>query len=274
MKITRIFTAALAALGLTGVAIASEGNGHEIEKHEWVFNGPFGTFVDGDHNERHAVQRGFQVFQEICSSCHSLDLLSFRNLGETGGPFESEQFGNPNDNPILMQIAANWAYPVRDVDTETGEAIEREPRVSDRFPWVYANEFQARGVLGALPPDLSLIVKARSGGADYVRAFLLGYSDHAPEGVTVSAGQYYNSAFAGNITAMAPQLFEDRIEYADGTAATPAQMAEDVVTFLTWAGDPHMEARKQLGVMVLIFLFIFSILVYLAYRQVWEDVEH
>lgn len=274
MKITRIFTAALAALGLSGAAIAAESNGHEVERHDWIFNGPFGTFIDGDHNERNSVQRGFQIYQEICASCHSLNQLSFRNLGEAGGPFASEEFANPNDNPVVMQVAANWAYQARDVDTDTGEAIERTPRVSDRFPWIFENAYQARGTLGALPPDLSLIVKARSGGADYIRAFLLGYTDHAPEGVTVGPGQYYNEAYPGNIVAMAPQLFEDRVEYADGTAATPEQMADDIVTFLAWAGDPHMEARKQLGVMVLLFLLLFSVLVYLAYRQIWENVEH
>jgi ubiquinol-cytochrome c reductase cytochrome c1 subunit len=268
MKMTRIFAAALAAVTVTGFALASGGDTHAPEKHHWHHDGPFGTF------DRHAVQRGFQIYQEVCSSCHSLDQMSFRNLGEKGGPFESGEFPNANDNPIIMQIAENWHIPVRDIDGETGDDIERTPRTSDTFPWSYANEAQARATLGVLPPDLSLIVNARGGGADYIRSLMMGYDDHVPEDVHLAPGQSYNPYFNGGIIAMAAPLFEGQVVYADGTEASVEQMATDVAAFLAWTSDPHMEARKQLGVMVMFFLFIFAILVYLAYRQVWADVKH
>jgi len=269
MKMKRIFAAALAAVSLTGFAFAAGGDAHAPEQHEWSFAGPFGTF------DRQSVQRGFQIYQEVCASCHTINLLSFRNLGEKGGPFESEEFPNPNDNPVIMQIAENWQFPVEYIDGETGQTEERAARASDRIPGAFSNAAQARASNGgAYPPDFSLLVKARGDGANYIRSLLLGYEDHAPEDIHLSPGQYYNSYFSGGAIAMAPPLFEGSVNYADGTEASMDQMAEDVVTFMVWAGDTHMEARKQLGVMVLIFLFIFSILVYLAYRQVWANVKH
>jgi ubiquinol-cytochrome c reductase cytochrome c1 subunit len=266
MNFTRIFAAAVAAIGLSAAASALEGDAHAPEKHDWHHAGPFGTF------DRHAVQRGFQVFQEVCASCHAMDLLKFRNLGERGGPFESEEFPNANDNAIVMQIAAsytrNWN---RDEINDDGELVVRPGLPSDAFPAPFENDILARNSNGgAVPPDLSLIVKARGGGADYIRSLLLGYDDH-----DVAPGQYSNAYFPGGSLAMAPPLtFEGQVEYVDGTPATVEQMTNDVVTFLAWVGDPHMEARKQLGVMVLIYLFIFAIFVYLAYRQVWANVKH
>lgn len=266
MTMTRIFAAAIAAIGLSAAAVAAEGEQHAPENHAWSFEGPFGTYDD------HAVQRGFQIYQEVCSSCHSMNLMRFRNLGQHGGPFEAEEFPNPNDNPIVMQIAAG--YQVEDGPNEDGDMFMRDGLPSDAFPAPFANEQQARASNGgAYPPDLSLIVKARSGGADYVRSLLLGYEE-APHDAHLSPGQYYNAYFPGGAIAMAPPLMDDIVSYTDGTPATLEQMAEDVATFLTWAGDPHMEARKQMGAMVLIYLFIFAVLVYLAYRQVWRNVKH
>lgn len=267
MMMTRIFAAALAAVGLSATAaLAVEGDAHAPENYAWEFEGPFGTF------DRHAVQRGYQVYQEVCASCHSMNLMRFRNLGQKGGPFESEQYPNPNDNPVVMQIAAG--YQVEDGPNDDGDMFMRDGLPSDAFPAPFENEQQARASNGgAYPPDLSLIVKARSGGADYIRSLLLGYEE-APEDSHLSPGQYYNAYFAGGAIAMAPPLVDDIISYDDGTTASVEQMAEDVVTFLTWAGDPHMEARKQMGVMVLMYLFIFAVLVYLAYRQVWRNVKH
>jgi cytochrome c1 len=266
MMMTRIFAAALAAAGLTASASALEGDAHAPKDHEWHHEGPFGTF------DRQAVQRGFQVFQEVCASCHSMDLLRFRNLGQRGGPFESEEYPNPNDNPVVMQIAAG--YQIEDGPNDDGDMFMRDGLPSDAWPAPFDNEQQARASNGgAYPPDLTLIVKARSGGADYLYSLLTGYTD-PPEDSHLAPGQYYNEYFEGGAIAMAPPLVEGIVTYDDGTEATVEQMAEDVVTFLTWAGDPHMEARKQMGVMVLIYLFIFAILVYLAYRQVWKNVKH
>ncbi|WP_417490745.1 cytochrome c1 [Maricaulis sp.] len=267
MKMTRILVAAVAALGLSGIAWASTAGQRAPEHHHWHNAGPFGTF------DRQALQRGLQIYQEVCSSCHSLDLVHFRNLGEPGGPFESEEFPNANDNAIVMQIAAG--YMIEDGPDDAGDMFERAGLPSDAFPAPFANPQQARGSNGgALPPDLSLIVKARSHGADYIRSLLLGYGEEVPHDVTIAPGKHYNPYFAGAVIAMAPPLSEGLITYADGTEPSMEQMAEDVVTFLTWAGDPHMEARKQMGVMVLIYLFIFAILVYLAYRQIWANVKH
>lgn len=268
MTISRIIAAALAAFSLGAVAQAAEGEYTKPEHHHWHHAGPFGTY------DRHAVQRGFQVYQEVCASCHALSLLKFRNLGERGGPFESEEFPNANDNLVVMQIAAN--YMVMDGPDEAGDMFERTALPSDAFPSPFENDNQARASNGgALPPDLSLIVKARSHGADYIRSLLLGYSEDVPADINIAPGQYYNEYFSGGAIAMAPPIsFEGQVEYADGTPATVDQMVEDVTVFLTWVGDPHMEARKQMGVMVLIYLFIFSILVYLAYRQIWANVKH
>lgn len=266
MTMTRIFAAALVALGLTGAASALEGEARHAHAHHWHHDGPFGTFDDA------AVQRGFQVYQEVCASCHSMDLMRFRNLGQRGGPFESEQFPNPNDNTVVMQIAAS--YMVMDGPNDDGDMFERPGLPSDAFPAPFANEQQARASNGgAYPPDLSLIVKARHNGANYIYALLTGYEE-APHDVELGPGQYYNPYFEGGAIAMAPPLSEGIVTYVDGTEASVEQMAEDVVTFLVWAGDPHMETRKQMGFMVLVFLFIFAVLVYLAYRQVWANVKH
>lgn len=277
MKMVHIIAAGLAALGLSATAAAIEGDAHTPEKRDWIFSGPFGTYADGDHGERYQLQRGLQVYQELCASCHSLDLISFRNLGEPGGPFWDERWPNPNDNRIVMQIAESYGERVWDASeiNDEGDPVVRSGIPADQFPAPFENEQMARASNGgALPPDLSLIVKARHYGADYVYALLMGYAE-APYDVELSAGQHYNEYFTGGAIAMAPPItFDGQVEYADGTEATMEQMAEDVAVFLTWASDPHMEARKQMGLMVLLYLFVFAILVYLAYRQVWANVEH
>lgn len=272
MKMFRLIAAGLTALGLTaaGSAAFAAGDAYSPQHIHWHHAGPFGTF------DRNQIQRGFQVYQEVCASCHAMHLVSFRNLGQRGGPFEDERFENPNDNPIVMQIAASYGERVwnpAEVD-DAGDPVSRMGIPADRFPSPFDNEQQARASNGgAYPVDLSVIVKARHYGADYIYSLLVGYTD-PPEDVTLSPGQYYNPYFAGGAIAMAPPLMDDIISYSDGTEATMEQLAEDVTAFLTWAGDPHMEARKQTGWMVLLYLFIFTILVYLAYRQVWANVKH
>lgn len=272
------FIAAFAALtAIAAPALAAEGEQHEPEEHEFSFDGPFGSYDDNQ------LQRGFQVYQQVCSSCHGMDLMSFRNLGQEGGPFENlpdpEHEGewitypNPNDNPVVMFIASQYMIPT--IDPETGETTERPGIPADRFPNPFPNpQAAAASNGGAPPPDLSVIVKARSGGAEYVRSLLLGYSEEIPEDVHLLPGQHYNEYFPGGVLAMGPQLFDGAVEYADDTPQTAEQYATDVAAFLAWASDPHMEARKHMGLGVLIFLVFFCILLWLAYRQVWANVKH
>lgn len=272
------FIATLAALAaLATPALAAEGEAHAPENHAWSWDGPFGTFDDRQ------LQRGFQVYQEVCASCHSMDLLSFRNLGQPGGPFEFLPdpehegelitFANPNDNPVVMEIARGYTYT--EIDLETGEEMDRAGIPADRFPNPYANDAQAAASNGgAAPPDFSVIVKARSGGADYIRSLLLGYDYEVPADVTLLPGQHYNPYFPGGVLAMGPQLFDGAVSYSDDAPQTAEQYAEDVTAFLAWASEPHMEQRKRMGLGVMIFLLIFAILMWLAYRQVWANVKH
>ncbi|WP_019961197.1 cytochrome c1 [Woodsholea maritima] len=275
--VKRLLVAAVGALALAAPALAAGGDQHHPEEHTWSFEGPFGTF------DRAAVRRGFQVYQNVCAACHSMKLLSIRNLGEKNGPFrvmpdpehegEVIEYTNPNDNPYLRAIAAN--YIIVDGPDSAGEMFERTGRPSDRFPSPFANEQQARASNGgAYPPDFSVIVKARHQGPEYIRSLLLGYGHEVPHDVHVAPGQYYNPYFPGGKLAMPPQLREGIVDYEGDIEATPEQMAHDVVAFLSWASDPKMEERKQLGLMVMIYLFIFAILMWFAYRAVWANVEH
>ncbi|MCC5996944.1 MAG: cytochrome c1 [Oceanicaulis sp.] len=271
--VSRLLAAAAAVMLVAAPAALGAGKYRSPEQHAWSFDGPFGEF------DRQAVQRGFQVYQEVCAACHGIKHLSIRHLGQPGGPFEEVEingqlmrYDNPNDNPVVAAIAAQ--YTVADID-DIGEPIERPGRPADRFPYPYANEAQGRAANGgAYPPDLSVIVKARHYGANYIRSLLLGYDEEAPEDVDVRPGNYYNPYMPGMLIAMPPQLQEGMIEYADGTEATVEQMANDVTHFLAWAADPHMEARKSMGMMVMIYLFGLAILLYLSYRQVWSRVKH
>jgi ubiquinol-cytochrome c reductase cytochrome c1 subunit len=281
-----ILVAALLA-GAPVAAMAAEAD--HPPKLEWSFEGPFGTFDQG------AVQRGFQVYKEVCSSCHELKHLAYRHLGESGGPFvangklnpatgawEDIHLGPPHhgklvpagDNPYVRAIAAQ--YEVTEIDRTNGQEITRPARPSDRFVSPYTNPYQAAGTHGVAPPDLSLIVKARPDGANYVHAILTGYRD-PPEGVSPPGGASnlsYNKYFAGHWIAMAAPLTEDRVVYSDGTQATMDRMARDVVTFLAWAAEPKQTDRKRAGFVVMIYLTLLAGLLYVAYRQVWRDVKH
>ncbi len=280
-------SACIAFSGLVGgsIAAASDAGGtHKLEAQKWGFNGMFGTY------DRAAMQRGYQVYREVCSSCHALEHLSFRHLGEKGAPFYDERFPNPNDNPAVKRFAADWDVPA--LDQDSGDAVERSGIPADKFPAIYDNPIAAAASNGgAVPPDLSIITKARTGGADYLYGLLMGYHE-VPHDFHLSEGMNYNAVFDGNQIAMAAPLFDDLIEYApvvktttghDGKAhmetiaapaATTEQMARDVVEFLTWSGDPKMEARKRLGFATFLYLFIFSILLFVTYKQVWRNVKH
>jgi ubiquinol-cytochrome c reductase cytochrome c1 subunit len=264
--------------GGAGLAFAAKG-AHPHEQ-EWSWDGPFGTF------DRAAVQRGFAVYKQVCSSCHGMEQLAYRNLGERGGPFVGYEYDghvscgvatehhgpmvDPNDNPCVIAIADD--YQISIIDPDTGVETERTARPSDRFRSPYANEALARaGNNGALPPDLSVIISARHYGADYVYALLTGYTGEQRD------GKWVNPYMGGELIAMAPPITDDvaaGFTYDDGTPATADQMARDVVTFLSWANDPKQELRKQMGLAVLAFLFVLSVLLYAAYKQVWRGMKH
>lgn len=275
----------LAGLGIGGFAFAASGNSdHKMEHQDWGFNGMFGTY------DRPAMQRGYQVYREVCAACHALEHLSFRHLGDKGGPFYNEDTPNPNDNEQVKAFAKDWLIP--DIDPDTGDEIERPGIPADEFPDIFPNEPAARASNGgALPPDLSVITKARTGGADYLYDLLMGYKE-VPHDLEMSDGMSYNVAFSGNQIAMAPPLFEGAVEYASSTVvtldhdgheqttivpgpeATVEQMSRDVVEFLAWAGDPKMEVRKKVGFGTFLFLLIFGALTFATYKNVWRNVDH
>jgi ubiquinol-cytochrome c reductase cytochrome c1 subunit len=220
---------------------------------DWSFDGMFGTF------DRGAAQRGFQVYQEVCAACHSLKLVAYRNLSGIG--LSEDQ---------IKAIAAE--VEVTDGPNDEGEMFQRPARPSDRFVKPFANDNAARAANnGALPPDLSLMVKARKGGADYLHALLTGYKEEPPAGIKLSEGMNYNLYFPGNQIAMAPPVADDAVEYADGTKATADQIATDIATFLAWAAEPELEERKRLGIKVLLFLIVLTAMMYALKRQIWSD---
>ena len=239
-----------AGAGCTQVAHAS-GDAAELPGHEWKHTGMFGTF------DRAELHRGFQVFQEVCASCHSLEFIAFRNLVEIG--YSEEQ---------IKAIAAE--YEVEDGPDAEGDMFMRPARSYDYFPDPFANPQAARASNGgALPPDLSLMVKARDGGVDYLYALLTGYEEEAPEGFELVEGMSYNHYFRGNQIAMPEPLYEEAVEYADGTEPTLEQLAHDVSVFLAWTAEPEMEFRKKTGLKVLIFIAIFTALIYIIKRRIW-----
>lgn len=224
-----------------------------LPKKDWSFNGIFGTF------DRGSLQRGLQVYLEVCSSCHSLKLVSYRHLSGIG--LSEKQ---------IKEIASE--FEVTDGPNEEGEMFERPAKPSDRFVSPFLNDNSARASNnGAMPPDLSLMVKARKGGADYLHALLTGYKEEPPAGVTLGDGMMYNVYYPGNQIAMTAPLEDDVVEYADGTKATTEQLATDVSTFLAWTAEPEMEERKSMGINVLLFLLVMTGLLYALKRQIWAD---
>lgn len=242
---------------------------HEFHRHPRALalqsNGPFGTF------DRQQLQRGFQVYQEVCAACHSLRYVSFRDLAQLG-----------YNEPEVRAIANNWPIQTPSINEETGEAATRPSVPSDRFPLVFANNVAAAAANNnAVPPDLSLMTKARHDGAAYVYSLLTGYQDPDPRllaefpDAAPGAGLHHNPYFANLNLAMAPPLTADgQVTYADGTPATVDQMSQDVAAFLVWTAEPNLERRHGTGVAVVIFLAIFSVLAWMSYRSIWAGVKH
>lgn len=218
------------------------------------FKGVFGTY------DRAQLQRGFQVYSQVCAACHAMSLLSYRNLVEAGMSADDAS-------------AAAAQVEVTDGPNDEGEMFQRPGRLSDRFHSPFANEKAARAANGgAYPPDLSLITKAREGGPDYVHGILAGYRE-APSDFQVAEGRYYNEYYPGHLIAMPPPLNADAVTYADGTTASVENMARDVVAFLTFAADPHMEARKRTGWKAILFLLVLTGMLYAVKRKVWAEIH-
>ena len=226
-------------------------------KTNWTFKGLFGKF------DRGALQRGYQVYTEVCSSCHSMKYLSYRNLAEKGGPeFTEEQ---------VKAIASS--FEVTDGPNADGEMFTRPGKLSDKFVMPYENVKAAQAANGgAYPPDMSVLVKARGGGVDYIYSLLQGYEE-PPIGVTLDEGVHYNKYMYGNKIKMANPLSDGLVEYADGTEATIEQMSKDVTTFLMWTAEPHLEARHQMGFKAIIYLIILTVLVYFSMKRIWSRVK-
>jgi len=248
------------------------------ELQRWSFAGPFGRF------DQAQLQRGYQVYKDVCSNCHSMNLVAFRNLGDEGGPHFSEA--------EVKALAAE--YQVADGPDENGDMFERPGRPYDRFPSPFPNaQAAAAANSGAAPPDLSLMAKARGaprgltwalldfftqyqeGGPDYVHALLTGYPEEEPAGIEVPEETYYNPYFLAAVSLkMAPPLSDGLVEYTDGSPETVDQYAKDVSAFLMWAAEPHLGERKRLGFMTIVFLVVFAGLMYLTKKKVWSKVAH
>jgi cytochrome c1 len=266
------------AISLAALALPARAQEHEPPPpptNKWSFAGPFGKF------DRAQLQRGFKVYREVCQVCHGLKLVAFRTLADPGGPgFTTAQ---------ATAIAAE--YQVKGEPDDQGEVKDRPGRLADTFPPPFPNEQAARARYNAVPPDMSVIAKARGydrgfplwvgdiftqyqeQGVDYITALLRGYKDAPPPGVTLPAGNFYNEYFPGHAIAMPPPLTNDRVEYTDGAPMTVEQYAKDVSAFLMWTAEPHLEARKRIGMQVVFFLIVLSGLLYFTKKKVWHDVK-
>ena len=279
IKTKTILVALTLALGLSAPALAQDHSAPHIEKQNWSFAGIFGTY---DQNQ---LQRGFQVFREVCSSCHGARLIAFRNLAEAGGPgFSEEQ---------VKALAAEY-----EVVDPTAEGGVRAGVPADRWPSPFPSEQDARDANGgSLPPDFSVLAKARGltdpfpfwifnyftgyseGGVDYIHALLNGYHEEAPEGFELPEGKYYNDYFPGHAIGMAPPLADGSVSYVPGedgveVPQTLEQYSTDVAAFMMWMAEPHLSGRKQTGFVVLLFLVLFAGLMYATKRRIWQGIEH
>jgi ubiquinol-cytochrome c reductase cytochrome b/c1 subunit len=271
MKMSRIILSlALAGsvLGLSSIAADAASEAPVPPREKWSFAGPFGKF------DRAQLQRGLKVYREVCGVCHGLNLVSFRNLADLG--YSEAQ---------VKAIAAE--YKIQDGPNDQGEMFEREGRPADRFPQPWPNENAARARYNAVPPDFSVLAKARSyergfpwfifdvftqfqeQGVDYIHALLVGYEEKPPAGFSLPPGTFYNKYFPGHALAMPPPLSNGRVEYTDGSPTTIDQYSKDVTAFMMWAAEPNLEARKRIGFQVMAFLLVFAGLLYFTKKKVW-----
>jgi len=270
-----IIIATVLAGSLAAVAAPALAQEHQVPppRQTWSFAGPFGKYDEAQ------LQRGFKIYKEVCSSCHSMDLLAFRNLADAGGPGYSE-----------AQAAAIAAtYKIKDLN-DKGEPIERDGRPADYFPAPFPNALAAAAANGVAPPDMSTLAKARTfqrgfpwfvfdmvtqyqeQGPDYISALLKGYKD-APKGFNVPSGGHYNEYFPGHVIAMPPPLSDGQVTYDDGSPQTLEQYSKDVSAFLMWVAEPQLDARKRIGFQVMIFLIVFAGLMYFTKKKVWSSVH-
>jgi ubiquinol-cytochrome c reductase cytochrome b/c1 subunit len=263
-------------LGLATIAsqpaAAQEHDSPVPPRQKWSFAGPFGHF------DRGQLQRGLKVYREVCAVCHGMKYVAFRNLADLG--YSEAQ---------IKAIASE--YKIQDGPNDQGEMFEREGRPADYFPTPWPNENAARARYNGVPPDMSVLAKARSyergfpwfifdmftqfqeHGVDYIHALMIGYKEKPPEGAALPAGSFYNEYFPGHAIAMPPPLSDKRVDYTDGSPTTVDQYAKDVAAFMMWAAEPHMEARKRIGFQVMIFLIVLSGLLYFTKKKVWADVH-
>lgn len=280
MRRLTLFLAMGAALAVCAPAVASESSRHEDkpEMHSWSFAGVFGRY------DAAQLRRGFKVYKEVCSSCHSIKMLAFRNLSQPGGPEFSEK--------EVADLAAS--YKIKDGPNDAGEYYERPGRPSDTFPPPFANEQAARAALaGNYPPDMSVLAKARGysrgfpaflldvlpgfayqeHGVDYMASLMEGYTDPPPD-VKLPEGQFYDPYMPGRRIGMPPPLSDGAVTYDDGAPQTLNQYAKDVSAFLMWVAEPHLNARKRIGFGVVSFLVVFAALLYFTKRRIWSNIPH
>tara|TARA_B100001029_G_scaffold113249_1_gene93540 strand:+ start:2738 stop:3517 length:780 start_codon:yes stop_codon:yes gene_type:complete len=254
-KLTSLFILIISILFYQNHSISAEKV--KFLETDWTFKGLFGKY------DRASLQRGYQVYTEVCAACHSMQYLSYRNLAEPGGPEFTEE--------EAKFIAAS--FEVLDGPNSDGEMFTRPAKLSDKFVMPYDNVEASKAANGgAYPPDMSVLAKARKGGADYIYSLLLGYDD-PPADIKLDDGVYYNKYMYGNKIKMSAPLSDGIIEYSDGTEATKEQMAKDITTFLMWSAEPHLETRHKTGFRVIVYLIILSILVYLTMKKIWSRVE-
>ena len=251
--IKKLFLILLFFLQLISIVLTKEEV--DLKKQNWTFQGIFGRY------ENTSLQRGLQIYQEVCSVCHGMKRLRFRELNDLG--FTDEQIKKYSET-----------FEILDGPNELGEMFTRPGEPSDTFVSPYKNDQEARAAFGgAYPPDLSLLTKAMKNGPDYIYSLLTSYEENPPEGFNLEDGLYYNPYHDGRVIAMPPPLYDNAIEYIDGTEATLHQLSYDIVNFLNWAAEPELEKRKSLGIKVLLFLIVLTALLYVTMKEIWSRIE-
>lgn len=266
----KLFIAAVAALTLSAGAAQASGGAYvpDLKDVDWSFEGFFGQY------DKKQLRRGFKIYNQICSTCHSLRLVAYRNL---------QEIGLTEDEVKEIAEMKSVRLPHNSIGeelNEDGEFFTRPAKPSDKFVSPYPNDAMAIDYNGALPPDLSLIAKSRLGGPEYVYSFLTGYMYDIPEEVSSQKGfvanenKNFNVYFPGYYTSMPPQIMDEMVEYEDGTPMTAEQHAKDIVAFLNWAAEPELDERKSLGLKVMLFLLVLTAMLYALKRKIWARVKH